>query len=185
MQDFCNLNHWWWKREQIINYVSYTRDPQVKELNTSSEMPGSVVRTKSTSKLSFINTCTASSGSKFEIERHTSLMPTVTDKTIVFTFLISWFLYRVTDKTIVFTFLISWFLYRTTLVPFGASPYLCTSADIEVTPLTEKSKGGIGYLKWEENLNLRKSQSKKMREQLTVWYFIPCTKIYKAHNRQM
>jgi hypothetical protein len=32
---------------------------------------------------------------------------------------------------------------------------------------------------------LRKSQSKKMREQLTVWYFIPCTKIYKAHNRQM
>lgn len=36
---------------------------------------------------------------------------------------------------------------RTTLVPFGAKPYLCTSADIEVTPLTEKSKGGIGYLK--------------------------------------
>jgi len=167
MQDFCNLNHWWWKREQIINYVTYTRDPQVKELNTSSAMPGSVVRTKSTSILSFINICTASSGSKFEIERHTSLMP------------------RVTDKTIVFTFLISWFLYRTTLVPFGASPYLCTSADIEVTPLTEKSKGGIGYLKWEENLNLRKSQSKKMREQLTIWYFIPCTKIYKAHNRQM
>jgi len=28
----------------------------------------------------------------------------------------------------------------------GANPYLCTSTDIEVTPVTEKSKGGIGYL---------------------------------------
>jgi hypothetical protein len=28
------------------------------------------------------------------------------------------------------------------------------------------------------------NQGQKM-EQLTVWYFIPCTKIYKAHNRQM
>jgi len=57
-------------------------------------------------------------------------------------------------------------VYRTTLVPFGASPYLCTSTDIEVTPLTEKSKGGIGYLKWEEKLNLP-NQGQKM-EQLTV-----------------
>ena len=48
--------------------------------------------------------------------------------------------------TVIFTFLISWFLYRTTLVPFGANPYLWTSDEIDVTPLTEKSKGGIGYL---------------------------------------
>lgn len=33
------------------------------------------------------------------------------------------------------------------LVPLGANPYLCTSTDIEVTPWTEKSNGGIGYLK--------------------------------------
>lgn len=44
------------------------------------------------------------------------------------------------------TFRMSWFLYRTTLVPFGANPYLCTSTDIEVTPWTEKSNGGTGYL---------------------------------------
>lgn len=45
-----------------------------------------------------------------------------------------------------FTFLISWFRYRTILVPFGARPYLCTSTDIDVTPSTEKSKRGSGYL---------------------------------------
>ena len=49
--------------------------------------------------------------------------------------------------TVIFTFLISWFLYRTTLVPFGANPYLWTSDEIDVTPLTEKSKGGIGHLR--------------------------------------
>lgn len=41
----------------------------------------------------------------------------------------------------------SWFLYSTILVPLGAKPYLCTSTDIEETPLTEKSKGGIEYLR--------------------------------------
>lgn len=43
----------------------------------------------------------------------------------------------------------SWFLYKTILVPLGANPYLCTSTDIEVTPFTEKSNGGIGYLEIE------------------------------------
>lgn len=33
---------------------------------------------------------------------------------------------------------------RATDVPFGAYPYLCVSADMEVTPPTAKSKGGIG-----------------------------------------
>ena len=31
-------------------------------------------------------------------------------------------------------------------MPFGPSPYLCTSTDIDVTPGTVKSNSGIGYL---------------------------------------
>lgn len=58
----------------------------------------------------------------------------------------------------------SWFLYRTTLVPLGASPYLCTSTEIEVTPLTVKSKGGIGYLrrKGEKIITNQKKHSREM-----------------------
>lgn len=70
------------------------------------------------------------------------------------------------------TFLISWFLYSTTLVPLGANPYLCTSTDIEVTPLTVKSKGGIGYLKFRvenNNKKLKKGGSRTSNHQKIDW----------------
>jgi len=46
----------------------------------------------------------------------------------------------------------------------GAKPYLCTSTDIEETPLTEKSKGGIGYL-GKKRLNMNYISTKNNLQQ--------------------